>query len=90
MKTIRRIFSFLRRDPIFKALNTCRECGKYRGETYRGLCRTCAPALHAVRKAQERYYAAMDAVYIKATGKKPLDDFDAFEEWIKLLSEKGK
>lgn len=54
----------------------CLECGSDR-QTRRGLCRECWPEGHA--EVDELF--ALFASYESVTGRRVLDDYDAFERW---------
>lgn len=60
---------------------SCHVCGEPRF-LYRGKCQECAPEEHSARAKHEAIWDEVFKNYEQATGKKPLDDWDSFEDWL--------
>lgn len=57
-------------------------CDKEGGLLYRGLCRSCAPALHDSYKHEAQTWERLFADFTAATGLDHFTNWTAFEEWL--------
>lgn len=62
----------------------CIQCGSvdYDPPLFRGLCPTCAPELHAAWKASRDLWARRSEAFKAATGREPLEDWEAFKRFV--------
>lgn len=59
----------------------CRKCQKPAPFLFRGMCEKCAPDVHHEFNETLAVYAALSKQYEAETGKRAIDDLDAFDEW---------
>jgi len=59
----------------------CFACGRI-AFTIRGCCAHCDPPRHRDHEARMAAYDADRAAYLRETGKEPLADWYAFEDWL--------
>ena len=59
----------------------CKSCGAHQF-LIQGVCARCAPDLHRGWLAALAAFGEDEARYHAATGRRPLEDFDAFEAWL--------
>jgi hypothetical protein len=67
----------------------CQMCG-LEAVTIRGMCRACAPALHAEHEERLAAYDAALTAFMRLTGRHPLEDWDAFETWLETEARDGR
>jgi hypothetical protein len=60
----------------------CLQCGRCADFLFRGLCKTCAPDLHARYEREMEFTARMDAAFFAKTGKTALQDWAGYEEFL--------
>jgi hypothetical protein len=61
----------------------CFDCGSFVGPLIQGSCRFCEPELHAAFEAHLKDTGEQMAAYERATGRRALDDYDAYEAWLR-------
>lgn len=62
----------------------CFDCGSH-AFLIRGSCEWCEPELHRTHRERMEAGAKLDAAYFTETGKRPLEDWYAFEAWLERL-----
>lgn len=60
----------------------CLRCFRDNGFLVHGTCWQCAPELHAQHNTRMKVVSDMDDAFLAATGKRSLEDWYAFEEFV--------